>query len=168
VDERSETVPEHFSGRYLLEAEGLVRDSRARAVSLRLGGIYGPGRARLMDSVRAGPVTLSASDDTVTNRIHRDDCTGALAHLMTLPNPAPIYVGVDHEPASRRTLLTWLTAELGLPEPLPAADLGTNDRRARSNKRCDSALLRKTYEFRYPTFREGYRALLGDAGSSPR
>src|SRR5688572_29162209 len=54
VDETSETAPEHFSGRRLLEAETLLRESGLPGVVLRLGGVYGPRRTRLIDEVRQG------------------------------------------------------------------------------------------------------------------
>src|SRR5262245_25881393 len=46
VDETSPTTPTHFSGKRLLEAEALLRDSGLTGVVLRLGGIYGPRRTR--------------------------------------------------------------------------------------------------------------------------
>ena len=58
VDESTTPAPGGFSGRILREAEELLR-SRLRGtgtapVVLRLGGIYGPGRTRLIDQVRGG------------------------------------------------------------------------------------------------------------------
>ena len=68
--------------RLLLEGEAAVRETAATAVVLRLAGIYGPGRTRLIDRVRAG----EPCSEAYTNRIHRDDCAGVLRHLMRL-NP---------------------------------------------------------------------------------
>lgn len=69
---------------------------------LRLSGIYGPERASLIDKVRAGEAAPAPGDETNwTNRIHRDDAAGALRHLLRLERPQSLYIGSDHEPATR-------------------------------------------------------------------
>jgi len=162
VDEDSATEPEHFTGRVLLEGEALLAAGPFPAAALRLGGIYGPGRTRLLESVLAGEARLPAEGARWTNRIHRDDAAGALAHLLALPEIAPLYVGVDREPADRAEVLRWLARELGVPEP-PVAEGASMGRGARSNKRCSSARLQAAgYPFLYPTFREGYAPLVAE------
>ena len=99
VDEQSETAPRHFSGRRLLEAEGLLRDGPFAATVLRLGGIYGPGRTRLLESVREGRGRYPKGAPRYTNRIHRDDVAGAIVHLMASDVKGRLYLGVDDEPA---------------------------------------------------------------------
>jgi len=159
VDEDSPTEPTHFSGVRMLEAERLV--TGAGGIALRLGGIYGPGRTRLVDGVRAGRATLRTGPPRWTNRIHRDDCAGAAHHLLLHPDGAGAWVGVDHEPADERTVLDWLAARLGVPPPRRTAAPGPAPDRAATNKRCaNRKLLASGYRFRYPTFREGYAALL--------
>ena len=60
-------------------------------------------------------------------------------------------------------VLRWLAATLGVAQP-PLRDDGEAGARggARgSNKRCSNARLRASgYAFRYPSFREGYGALI--------
>ena len=159
VDEDSPTEPDTFSGRRLLEGERTVLDGPFPATVLRLAGIYGPGRIRSLG--RALEVPAEDGPPVYTNRIHRDDCAGALRHLMYLPGPTSLYVGVDHEPADRRTVAEWLAGRRGAtPKEKPSGDS-----RRRTNKRCSNArLLASGYEFRYPTFREGFTALLEEAG----
>ncbi len=158
VDEDSPTAPGSFSGQLLLEGEQLFLGSPFPATILRLGGIYGPGRTSLIDKVRAGEASCAAGRPRHTNRIHRDDAAGALHHLMGLAQPAALYLGVDDEPAARCTVYRWLAARLGVPAPPTIAEPA---RRRGGNKRCRNARLRATgYPFRYPTFREGYAALL--------
>jgi nucleoside-diphosphate-sugar epimerase len=160
VDESSETKPRDYRGKRLLEAEGLLRKSELASTVLRLGGIYGPRRTRLLDSVRSGRATYPKGAPHYTNRIHRDDCAGAIAHLMTLASPAPLYLLVDDDPAEEAVVKRWLAGALGAPEPR-AEKPPSEGRRARSNKRCRNAALRSTgYELRFPTFREGYAALI--------
>ncbi|MDT0195484.1 SDR family oxidoreductase [Arthrobacter sp. AB6] len=165
VDENTPPRPGGFSGRVLLEAEQLLQatfsGTATTATSLRLGGIYGPGRTRLIDQVRGGTAVVP-EDARYTNRIHRDDAAAAIVHLATMPpEPAPVYVGVDNDPADLGTVLRFLAAELGLEEP-PVGDAGP----ARGgNKRCRNELLRSTgFQFAFPSFREGYRDILAGNG----
>jgi nucleoside-diphosphate-sugar epimerase len=161
VDETSPTEPQHFTGRRVLEGERVLLDGPFPATVLRLGGIYGPGRTSLIERVRQGFATCRDGPPLYTNRIHRDDCAGALHHLMTLPQPDSRYIGVDHEPADYCDVLCWLAAQLGAPPPRVEASSGTDTRRHRTNKRCrHDKLITSGYVFRYPTFREGYAALL--------
>lgn len=162
VDEASPTEPARFTGRIMLRAEELVR--QAGGTSLRLGGVYGPGRTRLIDTVRRGEARLSptpAAATHFTNRIHRDDAAGALAHLLRLERLDPIYLGVDEEPADMNDVLRFIADRLGVPTPLlgePSA------RSAATSKRCRGDKLRQAgYRFQYPTYREGYAAMLASA-----
>ena len=165
VDERTPAAPGGFSGRVLLEAEQLIQarfsGTATTATSLRLGGIYGPGRTRLIDQVRNGSADIP-EDVRYTNRIHRDDAAAAIVRLATMAaRPEATYVGVDNDPADLGTVLRFLATEMGLTEP-PAGDAGP----ARGgNKRCRNSLLLSTgFTFTYPTFREGYRAVLAGTG----
>lgn len=155
ADEDSPTTPTAFTGEILLEGEGTAR--AAGGTVLRLAGIYGPGRTRLVDQVRAGQAPCPPAA-TYTNRIHRDDAAGALGHLLVLPAPVDTYVGVDDDPAERCTVLRWLAGRLDAPEPV------VTDEPARrgGNKRLSNARLKASgYRFRYPSFRDGYAAMLG-------
>jgi len=156
VDETSPAEPPGHRGRILLEAEARLGASPIAGCAVRLGGIYGPGRTRLLERVRAGTATLPRGPE-YTNRIHRDDCAGALRHLLGLERPEPLYLGVDDDPADRRVVLRWLAERLGVPPPREAPEGAA----PAAGKRCRNARLRASgYRFRYPTFREGYAPLL--------
>jgi nucleoside-diphosphate-sugar epimerase len=179
IDEGTTPAPGGFSGRIIGEAEELLH-SRLRGtgmtpVVLRLGGIYGPGRTRLIDQVRGG-TAVAPAEPRFTNRVHRDDAAAAIVHLCTTDAiPGPLYLGVDDEPAELGEVLAFLAAELGLPQPPSgAANSGAPERRGSKagepsrggNKRCSNALLRSTgFEPQYPSFREGYRAVLAGVGT---
>lgn len=165
VDEASPTEPGGRTGRRLLEGERVVMEGPVPATVVRLSGIYGPGRTRSIERALDTPVDTLMDDGppVYTNRIHRDDCAGALRRLMLLPEPASLYLASDCEPADRRTVAEWLSARLGrsLPEASPPGTLRRTLRR--TNKRCSNArLLASGYEFRYPTFREGFARLLDE------
>jgi len=160
VDESSEAAPDHWSGKRLLEGEQIALQALPSAAVVRFGGIYGPRRTQLVDRVRSGRATYRADPPQYTNRIHRDDCAGALRHLMNLEKRDSIYLAVDNEPAEERTVLLWLAGVMGSPEPR-GAEKAEASKRARGNKRCRNArLVQSGYTFRYPTFREGYSAVL--------
>jgi nucleoside-diphosphate-sugar epimerase len=169
VDESTPTEPRDFRGLRMLEAEAVLATSSLPAASLRLGGIYGPGRTRLVESVRSGRATIRAGPPRFGNRIHRDDAAGALAHLAALALAGrglePLYLGVDDEPSDEAAVLRWIASQLGVAEPPVrdaegAASTRGGDRPG-SNKRCSNARLHATgYRFRFPTFRQGYAAAI--------
>lgn len=156
VDETSPTRPGGYAGERLLEGESAVLGGPFPATVVRLSGIYGPGRERSIE--RGLEVPPENSPPSYTNRIHRDDCAGVLRHLMYLAEPDPLYLGVDHEPADRRTVAEWLSGRLGAQVREKAEQDAS---RRGTNKRCSNArLLRSGYEFIYPTFRDGFASLL--------
>ena len=165
VDEETPPRPPRFNGRMVLDGERCARAAGARhATVVRFGGIYGPGRRRLIDRVReaAGCVEWPVH---WTNRIHAEDCAGVLHHVLALVDPAPLYLAVDDEPAPRCEVMDWLAARMGLPRPPRHA----GSERADEGRRCRNARLRASgYRFRYPTYREGYAALLAGLGLDAR
>jgi nucleoside-diphosphate-sugar epimerase len=163
VDEESPAEPDTYTGLQPLHGEQLLLGGPFPATVLRLGGIYGPGRTRLIEEVRAG--RAACVPGLWSNRIHRDDCAGALRHLMLLERAEPLYLGVDREPVELCEIQRWLAARLGVAAPAvnEGADPSTSTpgRRRRSNKRCSSGRLAGSgYRFLFPTFREGYASLL--------
>ena len=149
----------------LVEAEALLRERAPHATLLRLSGIYGPGRERLIEQVRGGDATLAEQPGTSphTNRVHRDDAAAAIVHLAGLAMIGPVYLVTDDEPVRLDDVLTFLAAELGVTAPAPAPPRG---RQAGGDKRLSNALLRATgFSFTYPTYREGYRAVLAGEGT---
>lgn len=158
VDESSPAKPSRYTGRILLEAEGVLAKLTIPHIALRYGGIYGPGRTRLLDRVRNGDARLPRAPQ-YTNRIHADDAAGAAAHLMRVESPAAIYNGTDEEQTDLREVYAWIAERLGTPPP--EHDVGPASSSKRGSKRVRSDRLRKTgFVFRYPTFREGYEALI--------
>jgi nucleoside-diphosphate-sugar epimerase len=156
VDESSRTEPREFSGRRVLEGEAVARGAGCKSIALRLGGIYGPGRTSLIERVRSGEAQLPRAPH-YANRIQRDDAARACAHLLALPEPADRYVGVDCEPADQADVLRWLAARLAA--PAPRGDYDANA--APTGKCCKSARLRASgFAFQYPTYRDGYGALI--------
>ena len=167
VDETSETEPREFSGRRLLEGEELLLRGPFTATVVRMAGIYGPGRTRLIDQVRRGEAGYQTDEPRYTNRIHQEDCAGVLQHLMRLSSPETLYLGTDKEPADQAEVLRWLAKRLGVP-PSCAESRVPSGKESKSNKRCrNSRLVQSGYSFLYPTFREGYEAILAEMALLP-
>lgn len=161
VDESSSTEPTGFSGRVMLEAERVVAGLGPAGATIRLAGIYGPGRRRLVDMVRQGKAVCREGAPRYTNRIHVEDCAGAIACLLGLDDAAGTWIGSDLDPAEECEVFDWIADRLGVPRPpRGGGDAGVSGRDG-SNKRCSSARLRGAgYRFRYPSFRDGYAEML--------
>ena len=154
-----ETTPARASdgpGRMLLAAEELFGERMPGGTVLRLSGLYGGASTRLLDQVREGRI-----DDPHrwTNRIHREDATAAVVHLLTRPDPPDrLYLGTDDEPAQLGDVAAFLAERLSAPEPPPA------DPALGHGKRLSNARLRATgWAPTRPSYREGY----ADAGAGP-
>lgn len=158
VDEFSPTEPDSATGRILLQSEQIAHDAGCPATVVRFSGIYGPGRHHLLDQVRAG---IQAPDSPIhySNRIHRDDCAGILAHLIALDRAgqplAPLYLASDDAPTPISEVMGWLAEQLGVTI--------TTRRPVRrgGSKRCSNLRLKASgYRFRYPDFRAGFASVL--------
>ena len=168
LDESSPTHPTQFRGETLLASERLLATSGIQSVVVRLGGIYGPGRTRMIRNAREGKLRLRGQEH-YTNRIHRDDAAGLVRHLLFHPEPAPLYLGVDDHPAEESELYAWLAKEVGGPPPREPeeGEAPPAMRRSAGSKRCSNALARQSgYRFRYPTYREGYGELIRESADA--
>lgn len=159
VDETSPVEPEGYSGRILLEAEQLLLAGEWPASVVRLTGIYGPGRAWLINQVRQG-YRVASEPPLYGNRIHADDAAGLLAFLLQadLRGQAleSLYIGVDDCPAPLHEVVAWLRDYLGVSHWAAEASI----RRAGS-KRCRNGRARALgWVPHYADYRQGYAALL--------
>lgn len=167
VDETSPADPSGFSGLLMREAEQALIEHALPGTVVRFSGIYGPGRDRLIRQVSEGRIA-PASPVMYSNRIHRDDCAGVLAHLIGRhlsgdPLEA-LYLASDCEPAPLHEVMAWLAKQL----KVEATETIQSPLRRRASKRCDnSRLLESGYRFRYPSFREGYAQVLKAGGFLP-
>lgn len=156
IDETSPTQPDGFSGRRLLEAEEVIQTSGFDHCIVRFSGIYGPGRNRLIEQVMQGRASASPH---YTNRIHADDCAGALAHLIERQRSGTIealYLASDSAPTPMVEVVSWIAGKLEV-ESFLAPD-AVNER---GNKRIgNKRLLDSGFRPRYPDFRSGYAELI--------
>ena len=165
VTETSPADPETPTAQVLVETEKLLL-AAARggfpAVIVRAAGIYGPGRGHACKQFLRGEARLEGDGLRFMNMIHRDDLAGAIIAALARGEPGEIYNAADDEPVTQLAFFTWLAAELrrALP-PQAAADEESWRKRGLTNKRVSNTKLRTRlgYEFKYPDFRAGYRAL---------
>ncbi|MBS3785478.1 MAG: SDR family oxidoreductase, partial [Gammaproteobacteria bacterium] len=157
VDENSPTQPERFSGRRLLQAEQLAKNYNGEFISVRFSGIYGPGRERLIEKVKAG-ASCQAAPPLYTNRIHETDCVGILKHIGGLSQPAGCYLASDQRPSTQCEVMQWLAETLNVEAP-------TSINGTTSGRRCNISRLQGSgYHWIYPDFRSGYAPLInGDS-----
>ena len=163
IDETAPLAPRGFAGESLAAGERRMLASPIPATVVRFAGIYGPGRGWMIERARAG-ASCAGDPPKFTNRIHRDDCAAVLAHLVELGDRCDdAYIGVDDAPVEECEVLEWLAARLRAPAPRRVR--GDEAASRGSGKRCSNARLRASgYRFRYPTFREGYAAVLAGEG----
>lgn len=160
VDEDTPAHPDAYNGAVLLEAETRLAARVPGTVSLRLAGIYGPGRTRLVDRARSG-APVQAEPPAWTNRIHVDDAAAAVA-LLVQSDVTGVVIGVDDEPVPEHVVLAWIAARLGRPAPSVVAGP------APANKRLSNRRLRTLgWRPRHADFRSGYAELLAAAADVP-
>ena len=117
----------------------------------------------------------SPSDDSPPPESQADDPSSPVDGSADSPRSSPadhargeVVTVVDDEPVEKWTFADWLADECGVARPekqtkderIAAGDLSAAARRRiRTSKRVDNTTLRELgYEFRFPTFRSGYRA----------
>ncbi len=156
------TVPQEmdFGGQRLLKAENLLKRAGKSwtHTALRLTGIYGPGRNRML-TLAANPANWP-SQNIWTNRIHRDDAAGFIVYLMQLllaKHPVQdCYIVTDSCPVSQHEVLHWIANEMGLAtgNELPPVVGG----KRMSNQR----MLATGFRLKYADYKLGYSAMLNN------
>jgi nucleoside-diphosphate-sugar epimerase len=138
-------------------------------VVLRIGGIYGPGRHRFLQSVR-----FSDDSDAWLNLIYLDDLVSALqacAHVMRERGKEVegTYNLSDGHPVLRSDLSRWLETQ----NTVPTADSAVRRApRGNANRRISANLFQNTFQWSpaYADYRMGYQRILtlmqNDCGKS--
>jgi len=150
--------------RCLLNAEHEVLKSSIPSIVFRLGGIYGYGRNRLK-RIQKGAF-VPAFSGVYTNRIHLDDIVEGIQVLMEKGKAGEIYLGVDDEPVTQDVFYSWIYEKLSLVKP--DADI-LKTAPPRGSKRCSNQKIKALgLQFKYPSFRQGYRELIKEVLSGER
>ncbi|EIM24683.1 SDR family oxidoreductase [Microvirga lotononidis] len=177
VDETTPPNPATARSRQRIAAEQawLALGERASfAVQIfRLAGIYGPGRNALV-KVADGTAKRIVKPGQVFNRIHTADIAQVLMASMERPSRNAVYNVADDEPGPPQDVIAHAAELLGR-EPPPEVPFDEADQTpmARAfyadNKRVRNTRIKTELgvALRYPTYREGLRALL-DSGDGIR
>ncbi|EIM26711.1 SDR family oxidoreductase [Microvirga lotononidis] len=170
VDETTPPNPATLRSRQRIAAEQewlALGESAPLAVQIfRLAGIYGPGRNALV-KVADGTAKRIVKPGQVFNRIHTADIAQVLMRSIERPSRNAVYNVADDQPGPPQDVIAYAAELLGR-EPPPevpfdeadqtpmARSFYSDDKRVR-NTRIKTEL---GVALRYPTYREGLRALL--------
>lgn len=158
VEDDAPPAPAGFRGQRVLDGEAVFEASPFESTSLRLGGIYGPGRARLLARARSGELAPPL-EAVYSNRIHRDDAARAIVLALHAPSVESHYTVVDDEPSDLREVYAWIADYVGVPLAAPAPFRG------RGSKRCRNSRLRELgWCPIYPDYRVGFDAIASSEG----
>ncbi|WP_144874747.1 SDR family NAD(P)-dependent oxidoreductase [Microbacterium sp. 1.5R] len=138
-------------GDALVEGEQLAVDLLG-AIIVRPAGIYGPGRDSLIRRVREG---APVDHERRTNRIHEHDLVRLLEALLRAEDPPALVHAIDQEPVRLGEVVAHIAARLGVdvpPHTSPEVGGGTVLDGTRAHAMLDGLA--------FPTFREGYDAML--------
>jgi nucleoside-diphosphate-sugar epimerase len=171
VEVAEDDVPAEVSpaAALLLQAEAtlLAAALPARTFVLRLAGIYGPGRHRLLDQVRSGE-PLAGTGAQYLNLVHRDDVVAAILAAADSGCTGGVFNTCDGSPAPKREVVGWLAARMGLPPPVfnphlqPARAARRRTAAGLPDRRVSNTRARQTLGWApaFPSFREGYEAII--------
>lgn len=168
VSEDDEPAPRMPRAVRRLEAERAWLASGLPVHIFRLAGIYGPGRNSLL-ALLDGTAHRIVKPGQVFSRVHVEDIARVLEASIDRPDPGRIYNVCDDEPAPPQDVVSFAAELLGV-EPPPEQPFETTELSpmARSfyadNRRVRNDRIRRELgvELRYPTYREGLRALLAE------
>ena len=156
VNEDTLPEPTGFNGKILLKMEQLAASCTTNLVVVRISGIYGPGRERLIRLSVSDELEVQQSPPFFTNRIHRDDAAAVLKHLLEKDQVEGLYLASDDLPAPRYEVIEWLAKMQGKSSPP-----GVVDKDATRGKRVSNQRLRDSgFRPLYPDYRAGYGAVL--------
>ncbi|MEX2140998.1 MAG: SDR family oxidoreductase [Pirellulales bacterium] len=168
IDEESSCDPASEVGRMFLEAESVLRGHSiaARAIILRMAGLYGPGRIPRREELIAGK-PLAADPDAYLNLIYVDDAARVVLAVENQVEPPRMYLVSDGHPVVRREYYAEAARLLGAPSPVFAhkQDRGPSDARGNTDKRVNNARLINEigYQLQYSTYKQGLAASTGSS-----
>lgn len=176
VDETTAPLPTQTRSRQRLAAEQGWRDLAAETGAalhlLRLPGIYGPGRSTL-DRVRDGTARRIDRPGQVFSRIHVEDLAASAMKALARATGTEIWNVADDLPASNADVIAYACELLGRPVPpaipweeaAPAMSAMARSFYSESRRVRNDKLKRELgVALRYPTYREGLKAIAAAEG----
>ncbi len=161
VDESWPIEPLTAAGRARAAAESALPPD---AISLRVAGIYGPGRG-LVARIRAGTYRIIGDGSAHVSRIHVDDLVDAIIRAGATTFAGPVNIA-DDDPAPIGEVADTIAARLGLPPPPRVAPSSVDPEVAgmlTANRRIANARMKNGLgvRLRWPSWRSQLDALDG-------
>lgn len=154
LNEATPAQPSDFGGQRLLEAESLLATASFPGTALRLSGIYGPSRTRLL-KLAMQPAHWPVQNSW-TNRIHRDDAAAFITFLTRRAlDGEPLdncYIVTDSAPVPQHEVLRWIAGAMGQLE----LDLPPSPPVSGGKPLSNARMLATGFRLHYPSYREGY------------
>ncbi len=156
LDENSTPIPCDFGGERLLEAENLLLACHCQTIILRLSGIYGPGRLRMLNLAQSPE--RWPQKNAWSNRIHRDDAAGFIAYLIKKINAGEkvnsCYIVTDSQPVSQYEVLNWLALKLNVNASKPIFPISEGKRLS------NQSMVNSGFNLKYAHYQAGYLSLI--------
>ena len=158
VDEHSPLNLDEAQASSMIAGEAAIRRA-ATATIIRPAGVYGDPEGMLMRRVQAGE--CGAAYALYGNRIHREDLARLIVHCIDRDvagqSVPPTVVGADQDQTPIHEIEDWLAEQIGVTLSRPS-----DPSPLRAHRRCNNALFERIgFQLSYPTWREGYEAVLG-------
>lgn len=186
LTESSPLKPAYGLGKTTVDAEKLARES-VPAIAVRVPSVYGAGRD-FITRLRENRLRLLNGGDNWSSRIHVDDLTQTLIAAMERAAPGSVYLASDDLPVIQRQFFQEVSNAVGATLPLDlevtaARAFGVFGRAMNSlsgqqqyqlsenviglltgNYYCINDRIKNELgvTLAYPTFRDGYKAILGE------
>ncbi len=162
LDETVAAIPADFGGERLLEAESLLKSLSCGTTVLRLSGIYGPGRLRMINLAKS-PENWPELNSW-SNRIHRDDAAAFMVFLVqkVLKNIAvdSCYIVTDSKPTTQYEVLQWIAAKLQVEAQVKVPLINGG------KKLSNLAMIATGFKLQFPDFQAGYHMLINQISNA--
>ena len=157
LSESTAPQPKDFRGRTLLDAENSLKKLTFKTTILRLSGIYGDSRSRML-KIASKPV-IWPYEDRWTNRIHEEDIAlfvnFLFVHIISNKKIEELYLLTDNHPVSLYEVLKWIRLKLGLSlDNLPISN------RINGKKLRSEVLPKLEFTFKHSSYKSGYLQMI--------
>jgi nucleoside-diphosphate-sugar epimerase len=156
LDESMPAIAADFGGERLLEAEALLNNLSCNTTVLRLSGIYGAGRLRMINLAKSSQNW--PAQNSWSNRIHKDDAAAFMVFLvLKVLASKPVgtcYIVTDSKPSTQYAVLSWIANQMQISSDITTPVIEGGKRLS------NQSMLSTGFQLQYPDFMAGYRALL--------
>jgi nucleoside-diphosphate-sugar epimerase len=164
LDDYSEVLPESDTEKVIFSGEQEVLSRSSQNVVIRASGIYGPGRTSLLRRLLQEDLSSLESERT-TSRIHVEDLAQIALSRLLHPDRSGVYLASDPEPATLGTMFGFVrlhprATEIGRELSQLAPRATSRSRTGPERSLFPRRLIDEGYKFRFPSFRQGYSAIM--------